>query len=117
MDEIDAVAVLSALAQATRLSSFRRLAEHEPDGIAAGALARVLGVPQNTLSNHLNVLSRAGLISGMRNSRSIIYRANVDRLNETTRFLLDRCCGGRPELCLPVHEGELLCCAEGDTSQ
>ncbi len=50
------------------------LVEREPDGVAAGELARVLAVPHNTLSAHLGVLERAGLIAGERHGRSIIYR-------------------------------------------
>jgi ArsR family transcriptional regulator len=102
MEMIDAVTVLSALAQPTRLEAFRLLVEQEPNGVAAGELARLAGVPQNTLSSHLNVLARAGLVRGARSSRSIIYRANLDRLNEVVLHLMNDCCGGRPELCAPL---------------
>jgi len=47
----------------------------EREGVPAGELARALGVPQNTLSAHLAILARAGLVVGERQSRSIIYRA------------------------------------------
>ena len=69
---------LSALSQATRLQTFRLLVSREPDGVPAGELARLIGVPQNTMSAHLSILANAGLVSGERRSRSIIYRADLD---------------------------------------
>jgi hypothetical protein len=48
MDNIQAIAALAALAQTTRMDAFRKLVEHEPDGIAAGDLARLCEVPQNS---------------------------------------------------------------------
>jgi ArsR family transcriptional regulator len=84
MDSTEVIAALSALAQSTRLDTFRLLVEREPEGAPAGELARRIGVPQNTMSAHLAVLARAGLIVGERRSRSIVYRANLDRLREMT---------------------------------
>src|ERR1700758_4171985 len=77
MEIEQAVLALAALSQSTRLEAFRTLVRHEPDGLAAGDLARVLEVPQNTLSAHLSVLSRAGLVTSERHSRSIVYRASL----------------------------------------
>jgi DNA-binding transcriptional ArsR family regulator len=99
MDTEHAIATLAALAQATRLEAFRLLVSHEPQGLPAGELARLLEVPQNTLSAHLNVLAHAKLVSRERRSREIIYRANLDRFREVTLFMLKDCCGGRPDLC------------------
>ncbi len=59
---------LAALAQTTRLETFRLLVRHEPEGIPAGELARMLDVPQNTMSAHLATLSRAGLLKSERQS-------------------------------------------------
>jgi ArsR family transcriptional regulator len=102
VDDLQTIAALAALAQPTSLATFRLLVKHEPEGIAAGALARLIEVPQNTMSAHLAVLSRAGLIRGERHSRSIIYRADLDRFRAVTLFLVKDCCGGRPELCAPL---------------
>lgn len=102
MDELDALNVLAALSQATRLQTFRLLVRSEPDGVPAGELARLVGAPQNTLSTHLSILARAGLVHGERHSRSILYRADVARLRELVLFLLEDCCGGRPDLCAPL---------------
>jgi ArsR family transcriptional regulator, arsenate/arsenite/antimonite-responsive transcriptional repressor len=102
MDDIEVIAALAALAQSTRLDTFRLLVSREPEGVPAGELARLIEVPQNTMSTHLAILSRARLVIGERRSRSIIYRANLDRFREVTLFLLKDCCGGRAELCAPL---------------
>ena len=104
MESSQAVTALAALAQATRLDTFRLLVKHEPEGVAAGELARAVGVPQNTLSAHLAILSRAGLVKGERHSRSIIYRANLAAFQDLTLFMIQDCCGGSPELCGPLIE-------------
>ncbi|MCW2318170.1 DNA-binding transcriptional ArsR family regulator [Rhodoblastus acidophilus] len=112
MDEANALAALSALAQATRLQTLKLLVSREPDGVPAGELARLIGVPQNTLSAHLSILANASLVAGERRSRSIIYRADVERLRQLVLFLLKDCCGGRAELCAPLIDELIPCCPE-----
>lgn len=104
MKNDQAVDIFAALAQPTRMRAFRLLVEHEPDGLAAGDLAKLLDVPQNTLSAHLSILSRAHLVSAERRSRSIIYRADPHTFQNVALFLMQDCCGGRPEFCGPVIE-------------
>jgi len=108
MDGIEALAALGGLAQGTRLDTFRLLVKHEPRGLAAGDIAREIGVPQNTMSAHLAVLARGGLVTSTRFSRSIVYRANLDALRELTIFLVKDCCEGRPDLCQSLM-AELAC--------
>ena len=111
MESTSAIDVLLALGQSTRLDAFRLIMRHEPRGLPAGEIARLLEVPQNTMSTHLAVLTRAGLISSERHSRSIIYRAEIDRVREIASFLVNDCCGGRPELCGPLVAELSPCCA------
>ena len=111
MESRDAIPAFAALAQATRLEAFRRLVAHGPEGMAAGDLAERLGVPANTLSAHLNVLSRAGLVSSERRSRSILYRANIEQVQTLVLFLLADCCGGQAEKCAPLLADLIPCCA------
>lgn len=101
---------LSALAQRTRLDTFRLLVRHEPDGLAAGEIARHLGVPQNTMSQHFTVLQHAGIVRSERRSRSIVYRANIDALRDLMLFLAQDCCAGREELCAPLVAELAPCC-------
>lgn len=102
MESENAILAFAALAQPTRLDVFRLLVKHEPEGLAAGEIARALAVPQNTMSSHLAILSRAGIVSAKRESRSIIYRANLLALQDLTSFLVEDCCGGRAGMCAPA---------------
>lgn len=111
MDQLRAIDALGALAQPTRLDTFRLLVKREPDGVAAGELARLVGVPQNTMSAHLSVLARAGLVRGERHSRSIIYRADLTVFRELTTFLVQDCCDGHPEVCTPLIGAISECCS------
>lgn len=111
MDTFDAVAALSALAQPTRLDAFRRLSALEPQGAQAGEVARAGGIPQNTMSTHLAVMARAGLVRANRQGRAVVYRADLDRFRELVRFLLKDCCGGRPELCAALVDDLTPCCS------
>lgn len=101
MEEGVAILALAALAQPTRLEVFRLLVSCEPDGLAAGQVARRVGVPHNTLSSHLGILSRAGLVRAERHSRRVIYRARLDAVRALAGYLVTDCCGSRPELCAP----------------
>ncbi len=109
MEANAAIQALGALAQATRLDVFRLLVQHEPDGLAAGEIARRLGVPHNTMSTHLGLLGRAGLIRSTRQSRSIIYRADLAAVRRLVAFLLENCCGGTSATC-GASLADLLCC-------
>jgi ArsR family transcriptional regulator, arsenate/arsenite/antimonite-responsive transcriptional repressor len=108
MDSDTAIAVLAALAQPTRLATFKLLVRHEPGGLPAGEIARTIDVPQNTMSAHLAILARAGLVHADRHSRQIIYRADIARLRALMLFLAQDCCAGSPELCAPLI-AELAC--------
>ena len=94
-----ALAGLAALGQPTRLAIFRLLMQREPAGLLAGAIAQAVGCPANTLSSHIAILARAGLVRGVRDGRSIIYRADVDGMRALMSFLVTDCCNGHPELC------------------
>src|SRR5437762_10280345 len=109
MESEDAILALAALAQPTRLDVFRLLTKHEPEGLAAGDIARALAIPQNTMSSHLSILSRAGLVSAQRFSRSIVYRADLARLQAVMLFMLQVCCDGRPEICASLVESLAAC--------
>jgi ArsR family transcriptional regulator len=110
MESNHAVDALSALAQTTRLAAFRLLVRHEPDGLPAGDIAEALETPPNTMSAHLAILARAGLVSGERRGRSIIYRADLDGFRALSLFLLKDCCAGSPDVCAPLIAELAPCC-------
>jgi DNA-binding transcriptional ArsR family regulator len=99
MESSDAVRMLAALAHEGRLSVFRRLVQAGPEGLPAGEIGRQVGMAPSTLSANLAVLAHADLVSAQRRGRSIIYTAQIDRMGRLIGFLVDDCCGGRPDLC------------------
>lgn len=111
MDALATITVLSALAQETRLETFRLLVKREPEGVPTGEIARLIGIPQNTMSAHLAVLARAGLVTGERRSRSIIYRADINQLRAVLSFLLKDCCSGALNFCTPLKAELTNCCS------
>ncbi|MCP3464467.1 helix-turn-helix transcriptional regulator [Bradyrhizobium sp. CCGUVB23] len=112
LTEPHAISALAALAQPTRLAIFRLLIKHEPVGITAGVIADTIGAPHNTLSSHLAILVRAGLLRSAREGRTIIYRANVEGMRALIGFLVNECCDGHPELCnLVAADVSKACCA------
>lgn len=117
MDIKDATRALGALSQESRLRAFRLLVRSGVEGIAAGKIAESLDIPHNTMSTHLATLVNAGLVVSRRESRSIIYRIDFDGTRELLSFLVEECCQGQPEVCLPVLESVLPgCCAPAQPS-
>ena len=89
-----AITALGALAQEHRLALFRLLIQAGEEGMAAGAIAEALGVPNSSLSFHLAQLANAGLIRPERQGRSILYRADYGAMNALVGFLMENCCQG-----------------------
>lgn len=108
MESKNAVAVLAALAQESRLAAFRLLVVAGPEGMPAGEIGEELAIPPATLSFHLKELVHAGLIESRRESRSIRYSLCTSAVKELFEFLMEDCCQGRPELC--GVQAEQLCC-------
>ncbi len=89
-----AVGALAALAQDTRLATYRALVQAGPGGLAAGRIADLLAVPPATLSFHLKELDRAGLITARQDGRYVLYSAKFDQMNALLGFLTENCCRG-----------------------
>jgi len=113
METNTAIVGLSALAHPGRLCVFRLLVRAGPEGMAAGEIARAVDSLANTLSANLNVLSAAGLVRSRRDGRSIIYRADYERMGELLAFLMEDCCDGNAEICAPLAAiaERAACCA------
>ena len=94
MKAATAIEALGALAQEHRLALFRLLVQAGEKGMAAGAIAQALGVPNSSLSFHLAQLRNAGLILQERQHRSLIYRANYPAMNALVAYLMENCCAG-----------------------
>ena len=92
MQNKQAIAILAALAQESRLAVYRLLIEHAPEGLAASAIAEKLGLPNATLSFHLKELSHAGLVSSQQSGRFIYYAPVIEAMNELIGYLTEHCC-------------------------
>ena len=86
----DHTEAFGALAQLTRLKVFFLLAG-EGREMAAGDIAEALEVPGPTLSRHLDVLRRAGLVTSRREHRFVYYSVSPDMVSDLVR-LLSACC-------------------------
>jgi DNA-binding transcriptional ArsR family regulator len=73
-------------------------------------IAETIGAPHNTLSTHLAILVRAGLLRSSREGRTIIYRSDVEGIRSVIAFLVNDCCDGHPELCNLVAADAVACC-------
>ncbi|WP_354013067.1 ArsR/SmtB family transcription factor [Dyella japonica] len=101
MQTKQAIAVLSALAQESRLAVYRLLVEHAPDGLAASAIAEALGLANATLSFHLKELVHAGLITSRQDGRFIYYSPVLDVMDELVGYLTENCCSATGKSCAP----------------
>jgi DNA-binding transcriptional ArsR family regulator len=94
MEQINPVVALQALAHEHRLSAFRGLVRAGPDGLAVGELREQLDLAPATLTAHLNVLRKAGLVADTREGRVIRVRADFARMYGLIDFLTENCCEG-----------------------
>ena len=84
------VEAFRALAHLTRLQVFFFLVRAKRE-VPAGEIQDALGVPGSTLSHHLDVLRRAGLIESRREERYIYYSVQRETVTTLVR-LLTACC-------------------------
>jgi DNA-binding transcriptional ArsR family regulator len=87
-----AIAALGALAHEHRLAIFRALVVRGPDGLAAGQISERVGLAPSSLTFHLQLLNRAGLISQQRVGRQLIYATSFPAMNELVAYLTENCC-------------------------
>ena len=102
METADAIKVLSALAQESRLAIFRLLIEQGPEGLPVGMIGERLGVPSATLSFHLKELLHAGLVSSRQSGRFIYYAPVIASMNSLVDYLTANCCAGSGGECTPA---------------
>ncbi len=86
MSEKQWVRIARALADPTRLSLFRTIAEQGE--ISCGALAERFPVAQSTVSHHLNVLINAGLVEMRKQGQHHLFRVCAQPLQEFCHQML-----------------------------
>ncbi|MGV6803150.1 MAG: ArsR/SmtB family transcription factor [Ruegeria sp.] len=102
MNKDQAIDAFTALAHPTRLEVFRLLVRIGPEGLPALEISRKLGTKPSTLSGHLSILKRAGVLNATRYQREIHYAANLKSVNALVQFLIADCCGGQIENCSEI---------------
>ncbi|RWA71669.1 metalloregulator ArsR/SmtB family transcription factor [Mesorhizobium sp.] len=60
------------------------------DGVCALLIAEKLGITQATLSEHMRVLTQAGLLCTKRTKQWIFYRRDEDRIAEAKALLVQK---------------------------
>lgn len=99
MDSKKAIAALLALGQSTRLNAYRLLIEYGSDGLRVTEIATRLEVNISTMSRHLGLLERTGLLHSRRVEREIIYAVHDNGMQQLMNFLTENCCRANPEPC------------------
>ncbi|AJE45970.1 ArsR/SmtB family transcription factor [Celeribacter indicus] len=94
-----AIDAFGALAHGTRLAIFRLLVRRGPGGTPAMEVGRLLDLKPSTVSGHLSILKRAGLVTAQRQQREVLYAPDLETVNDLVTFLLEDCCGGDETAC------------------
>lgn len=100
MEKGAALKIFEALSCGSRLDVFKLLVQAEPQGMVAGELSGALDIAPSNLSFHLKTLVHAGLIDVEQEGRYQRYRAQRAQVNQLVAYLMENCCGNRPELCV-----------------
>lgn len=82
----------AALGNEARLRILRLLLAAYPDGLTVGEVQAELGIPNSTLSHHLDKLRNEGLVTVQREGTFLRYSARTDTLQLLLGFLYDECC-------------------------
>ncbi len=98
MNENEASELFGSLSNPDRLKVIRALVEAGPEGMSAGDIAVKIGASPSRASFHLAGLADSGLILRERQSRSLIYRVNFERIGGLVTFLMEDCCRGSTSL-------------------
>jgi DNA-binding transcriptional ArsR family regulator len=75
-----------------RLRILRLLLSAHPDGMVVGDIQAELGIPNSTLSHHLEKLKHEGLVDVRRDGSFLWYTAQTQALEEILTFLYAECC-------------------------
>jgi DNA-binding transcriptional ArsR family regulator len=84
--------MFSAMGAEPRLCIMQLLLSAHPEGMVVNEIQAELGIPNSTLSHHLDKLRNEGLIDVRRQSTFLRYTANTAALRELLQFLYAECC-------------------------
>ena len=98
--------MLSAMGTEPRLRIMRLLLSAHPLGMVVGEIGAELGIPNSTLSHHLDKLKHEDLVTVQREGVFLRYNANHEALQELLAFLYAECCT-RNQV---VEPNKITCC-------
>lgn len=84
--------MFSAMGTEARLRIMQLLLSAHPEGLVVNEIQEELGIPNSTLSHHLDKLKNEGLVQVQRESTFLRYTANTEALREILQFLYAECC-------------------------
>ena len=84
--------MFTAMGTEPRLRIMRLLLSAHPEGLVVGDIQSELGIPNSTLSHHLEKLKSEDLVNVRREGTFLWYTANVEALQELLGFLYAECC-------------------------
>jgi DNA-binding transcriptional ArsR family regulator len=84
--------MFSAMGTEARLRIMQLLLSAHPEGLVVGEIQEELGIPNSTLSHHLDKLRNEKLLRVQRQSTFLRYTANTEALQELLQFLYAECC-------------------------
>ncbi len=84
--------MFTAMGTEPRLRIMQLLLSAHPDGLVVGEIQSELGIPNSTLSHHLEKLKHEELVKVRRESTFLWYTANTEALEELLGFLYAECC-------------------------
>lgn len=85
---------MGALGNEARLSIIKLLLSALPGEMAAGEIGRQTGIPNSTLSHHLDRLRKERLVRSRKEKQWVWYSVDVETLTDLVDFLYIDCCGG-----------------------
>ena len=92
LDYDTAATLLSQLGNQTRLKIVRELVRAGKSGLAVGEIQKLLGIPNSTLSHHINHLRSVGLVQQERESTVLRCFIDFEKIDQVVKFLTEECC-------------------------
>lgn len=96
----------SAMGTELRLRIMQLLLSAHPGGLVVGEIQEELGIPNSTLSHHLDKLKNEDLVLVEREGTFLRYTANGEALEALLQFLYAECCTRnkalKPDAIVPI---------------
>jgi DNA-binding transcriptional ArsR family regulator len=82
----------AAMGSEARLQVLRCLVRAGREGLTVGEIQERTGIAPSTLAHHLKFLAGAEVVEQEKLGRSVVTRANFERLEMLAAFITDQCC-------------------------